>query len=92
VTISPGFLPVVEPPPTAAPVVVPTLDPDFVASLQPPPITTRLPTFTAPPPLVVPTYENPVSGNERISAGVVVIVLVGIGVAGLLIASFRRAG
>ncbi|MBI4732801.1 MAG: SH3 domain-containing protein [Chloroflexi bacterium] len=90
VTISPGFLPVVEPPPTAAPAVVPTLDPDFVASLQPPPTATRPPTFTAPPPLVVPTYENPVGGDGGISTGVVVILLGGIGLAGLFIASLRR--
>ncbi|MEW6094413.1 MAG: SH3 domain-containing protein [Chloroflexota bacterium] len=91
VTLSPGFLPIVEPPPTAVPAYIPTLDPDFVASLQPAPTSTRPATFTAPPPLVIPTYENPVSEEGGISTGLVVIILGGIGMVGLVFASFRRA-
>lgn len=90
VTLSPGFLPIVEPPPTAVPVNVPTLDPRFVASLQPAPTDTRLPTFTAPPPLVVPTYQSPSHAGGGISAGVVVTVLGAAGLIGFLFTSSRR--
>jgi hypothetical protein len=89
VTLTPGFLPIVQPPPTAVPVNAPTLDPNFVASLQPAPTSTRLPTFTAPPPLVVPTYENPIQAGAGISSGMVVLILGVVGLAGLLIASIR---
>jgi uncharacterized protein YraI len=90
VTLSPGFLPVVEPPPTAVPAYVRTIDPSFVASLQPPPTATRPPTYTAPPLLVIPTYENPGSDDGGISTGIIVILLGGLGVAGLLVATLRR--
>jgi hypothetical protein len=91
VTISPGFLPIMEPPPTAAPVIIKTLDPDMVASLQPPATPTRLATFTAPAPLVLPTYENPVDGGGGLSAGVLILILGGVGLAGMAIASIRRS-
>jgi hypothetical protein len=90
VTISPGFLPIVEPPPTVAPVIVKTLDPDMVASLQPPATPTRLATFTAPAPLVLPTYENPVDGRGGFSAGVLILILGAIGLFGLAIASIKQ--
>jgi uncharacterized protein YraI len=89
VTLSPGFLPVVEPPPTAIPYGKPTLDPDFVASLQPAPTNTRPPTFTAPPPLEVPHYENEVDGGG-VSSGAVILVLTSIGFLGLLVNAFQR--
>jgi len=52
----PTQLPIIEPPPTPTPVQTTTIDPTlaarFVVTLQP----TRLPTFTAPAPLVIPTF------------------------------------
>ncbi|RPI33416.1 MAG: SH3 domain-containing protein, partial [Chloroflexota bacterium] len=50
-----GALPVVEPPPTPAPLISPTVDQTLAAQFirEIPP--TRLPTFTPPPPLVIPT-------------------------------------
>lgn len=89
VTLSSGFLPIVEPPPTAIPVSVPTLDPDFVASLQPAPTSTRLPTFTAPPPLVIPTYENSPRAGRVLSAGLVTVILAVLGLLGILVSSRR---
>ncbi len=89
VTLSPGFLPIVEPPPTAVPYGKPTLDPDFVASLQPAPTSTRLPTFTAPPPLVVPKYQNSVDGRG-FSSGILVVIFAALGFVGLLFTSPRR--
>lgn len=89
VALSPGSLPIVEPPPTAVPNNPPTLDPAFVASLQPVPTSTRPPTFTAPPPLVVPEYDNPVDGGG-FSTGIVVVILAVAGLVGLFFTSPRR--
>ena len=89
VTLSPGFLPIVEPPPTAVPVGVPTLDPDFVASLRPAPTSTRPPTFTAPPPLVIPTYENSPHAGGALSAGLITVILAVLGLLGILVSSRR---
>jgi len=50
-------LPIIEPPPTPTPLVTNTIDPTlaakFVVTLAP----TRLPTYTPPPPLSIPTFE-----------------------------------
>jgi hypothetical protein len=54
VSLTPGFLPIIEPPPTPTPKTTATLDPTLVAAYTTPIIPTRLPTFTAPPPLQVP--------------------------------------
>jgi len=86
-----GDLPVVEPPPTATPRVTPTINStlaaQFIEESQP----TRLPTFTAPPPLVVPTYVpvEPAGFNFGIPIGLVIVILGAIGLFGLL-ASFLR--
>ena len=51
----PGPLPIVEPPPSPTPQYTATIDPtlaaQFVITIQP----TRLPTFTEPAPIVIPT-------------------------------------
>ncbi len=91
VTISAGFLAVVPPPPTAAPPIIPTLDPDFLASLQPQPSATRMATFTAPPPLEVPTYEAASGTGKGLSVGVLILLLGGFGLVGLVIASVGKA-
>jgi hypothetical protein len=92
VTLSDGpLLPIVEPPPTPAPLETPTLNPTYVAAFQILPTSTRLPTFTAPPPLVIPTYENPASSSSGRAITLWVIALMGvIGIAGFLFASIRR--
>jgi hypothetical protein len=92
VSLSPGaLLPVVEPPPTPAPLETPTLNPTYVAAFQTLPTSTRLPTFTAPPPLVIPTYPNPVNSPTNRNLTMWVIVILGlIGIAGLVLTSFRR--
>lgn len=92
VSLSPGaLLPIVEPPPTPAPLETNTPNPTFVAAFLEKPTSTRLPTFTAPPSLVVPTYANPArtSSNRALMAWVVV-GLGGIGVVGLIATLFRR--
>jgi hypothetical protein len=86
-----GDLPVVEPPPTATLRVTSTIDPtlasQFIVESQP----TRLPTFTAPPPLVLPTYApidtSPL--NFGFPVGLVVIILVAIAIMGMLFSIVR---
>jgi uncharacterized protein YraI len=92
VSLSPGaLLPIVEPPPTATPVVEPTLNPTFVAAFQVLPTSTRLPTFTAPPSLVFPTFTNPVhSSSSRALTAWVVLILGLIGIIGIILSSIRR--
>jgi hypothetical protein len=86
-----GTIPVVEPPPTATPLVTSTLNPTFVAAFQTAVPPTRLPTFTQAPPLIVPSYQNsPAVSSERVQTGWVIVVFGLIGIFGLVISSFRR--
>jgi len=93
VTVSPPntLLPVVEPPPTPAPLETDTLNPTFVAAFQVAPTPTRLPTFTPPPPLAIPTYENtvPVASSRVITAWLMAGLGL-IGIIGIVFTSFRR--
>lgn len=93
VSVSPPntLLPVVEPPPTPAPLQTATLNPTFVAAFVIVPTPTRLPTFTAPPPLAIPTYQNnvPVSSGRAITAWMMAGLGL-IGILGIAITSFRR--
>jgi hypothetical protein len=92
VTLSPGaLLPIVEPPPTPAPLETATLNPTFVAAFQILPTSTRLPTFTVPPALVIPTFTNPTDASSHRTTTTWVIVILGlIGIVGIIITSFRR--
>jgi len=81
VTIT-GALPVVVPPPTPTPRTTPTVDPTLAAQfiVEIPP--TRLPTFTPPPALVIPTIPADQSSAQtgRVPMG---LVIIGLGVVGL---------
>jgi hypothetical protein len=82
VTLS-GEVPLVEPPPTPTPRTTPTVDPtlaaQFIVEIAP----TRLPTFTPPPPLVIPTYTvEEVSGPTSPEA--VLYAVIGLGILGIL--------
>ncbi|GMR11489.1 MAG: hypothetical protein BMS9Abin28_2322 [Anaerolineae bacterium] len=86
-----GFLPIIEPPPTATPRVTPTIDPTLAAQFNLSDITaTRLPTFTAAPPIVQPTLAPP---QLETSLGIPPILtiagLVLIGTFGVLISVLR---
>jgi hypothetical protein len=93
VTLAPpnALLPVVEPPPTPAPLETDTLNPTFVAASAIAPTSTRLPTFTPPPPLAIPTYENnvPVSSGRVITAWLMAGLGL-IGILGIAFTSFRH--
>ncbi len=86
-----GSLPVVEPPPTPTPRVTPTIDPtlasQFVVEIQP----TRLPTYTAPPPLLIPTYTAAPStqGMGGVPTGFIIIGMAIVGIFGLMISILR---
>jgi len=93
VSISPAnaLLPVVEPPPTPAPLVTDTINPTFVAAFPVIPTSTRLPTFTAPPTLAIPTYvTNPPDASGRVTLAWLMGGLGLVGVLGLVISAFRR--
>lgn len=86
-----GNIPIVEPPPTPTPRTTPTIDPtlaaQFVVELPP----TRLPTFTPPPPLAIPTFsqEESPTPSTIIPMGFVVIGLFVVGLFGIIISVLR---
>ena len=65
VTLYGGDLPLVEPPATATPDVTRTVDPTLAAQFLTTPNATRLPTYTEPAPLEIPTYTLDV-GNTAV--------------------------
>lgn len=76
-----GALPVVEPPATPTPAVTNTIDPtlaaQFIVTVQP----TRLPTFTPPPPLAIPTFVAAGSSLPGgIPMGMVIVALAALGI------------
>jgi len=86
-----GLLPVVEPPPTATPAVTPTINPTYAAALQAVPTLTRKPTFTAPPPLKLPTYVASEAGSTpRLQTGWIIVGLAVVGFLGMAVSSLRR--
>jgi len=90
VLLSPGAnLPPVDAPPTPAPLTTPTIDPTLAARFitQSPP--TRLPTFTPPGPLSIPTYENSSAQARGVPMGLVIVILALIGAFGSLISFLR---
>lgn len=86
-----GNVPIVEPPPTPTPRTTPTVDPtlaaQFVVELPP----TRLPTYTPPPPLAIPTFSQPDSPTQStiIPIGFIVIGLFVVGLFGIVISVLR---
>jgi Bacterial SH3 domain len=86
-----ALLPVVEIPPTPAPFATNTLNPTFVAAFVIVPTSTRMPTFTPPPPLAIPTYQNEVqvSSGRTLTAGLMAGLAL-IGIIGIVVTSFRR--
>lgn len=90
VTLSPGYLPVIEPPPTSTPLATDTLDPTFVAQFSIQPTGTRLPTFTPPAPLAIPTFTNSTAPASGSPMGVVIIAVALSGALVLVVSLFVR--
>lgn len=86
-----GSLPVIEPPPTPTPAVTATIDPTLAAQflVEVPP--TRLPTFTEPPEVAVPTFpaDAPIVTPSRVPMGLIIIGMAVIGLFGTLISFLR---
>jgi hypothetical protein len=81
VTVSPGFLPPVEPPPTATPLATDTIDPTLAAAYHIQPTATRLPTFTPPvSTLALATFPDSSAAPSSHSMGFVIggLVLLGL--------------
>jgi hypothetical protein len=78
-----GDLPEVEPPATSTPNATRTVDPTLAAQFLTTPLATRMPTFTEPAPLEVPTYTM---DTGAAAAGVPMgLIIVGLGSLGLFL-------
>jgi uncharacterized protein YraI len=89
VSLSPGVLPVLEPPPTVTPRTTPTINPTFAAAFLIQTTPTRLPTFTPPPPLATINFEPTVRTGSRVPMGFVILGLALIGILGAIISFLR---
>lgn len=79
-----GDLPEVEPPATSTPNVTRTVDPTLAAQFLTTPESTRLPTFTEPAPLEIPTYTDDV-GNTAAGGIPIGLIIVGLGALGIFL-------
>jgi hypothetical protein len=91
VVLSGGELPIVEPPPTPAPLITATIDPTLAAAFNIQPTQTRMPTFTPPPPLEVPQFTDANKGPSFLgTSGIFILGLGLIGGIGLLVSYLWR--
>jgi hypothetical protein len=90
VAVSPGTLRISEPPPTPIPPATATIDPTFAAQFTIIPTQPRLPTFTPPPPLVVPAYtqQPAILDDSPAPLAVIIIALATLGFLGFLVSVF----
>jgi uncharacterized protein YraI len=84
-------LPIVEPPPTPTPASTPTIDPTLAAIFIVPETATRLPTFTPPAELVIPTFTDAAPTPRGVPIGLLIFGFGFVGGLGALI-SFLRGG
>lgn len=79
--VSPGELQIIENPPPPEPVTTITIDPTMAAQFVTTPIATKLPTFTPPAPLVIPTYDASTGQSlGGIPIGLIIIAIAGSGI------------
>jgi hypothetical protein len=93
VDVTPGNLPIVEPPPTPTPLQTSTIDPTLAAQFVVTAIPTRLPTYTPPAVLAIPTFtaDGGSTGPGNIPMGLIIFALAAIGVlTGLFSLAQRR--
>ncbi len=90
ISVTGGELQVAEPPPTPAPLATYTIDPTFAAAFNVQPTPTRMPTFTPPPPLVIPQFTEENTGRGSGATGVFILGLGLIGGVGLLVSYILR--
>jgi len=89
VSLSPGSLPILEPPPTVTPATTPTINPTYAAAFQVQTTPTRLPTFTPPPPLETLNFASAATTGSRIPMGFVILALALVGFLGAVISLLR---
>ncbi|MBM3152986.1 MAG: hypothetical protein FJZ96_12435 [Chloroflexi bacterium] len=90
VSVSSGVIPVVEAPPIPTPLTTPTIDPTLAAAFPASGTEVQLPTYTAPPPVAIPTFTpEPGSGGTSLPIGMVILGLALIGIFGAFIAFVR---
>ena len=91
VRISPGAnLRTVDAPPTPTPFSTPTIDPTLAAAFIAPETPTRLPTFTPPAEIVIPTFADGIADQtNRIPIGLLMFSLGFVGALGVLISFLR---
>jgi uncharacterized protein YraI len=92
VQVSPGTLRIVEPPPTPVPPATSTIDPTLAAQFNIVPTNTRLPTFTPPPSLTVPSYTEAagISSKSPVPLAAIIIALAILGSVGFVLSLFLR--
>jgi hypothetical protein len=92
VQVSPGTLRIVDPPPTPVPPATSTIDPTLAAQFNILPTNTRLPTFTPPPSLNVPTYIAVTAPEAKgaVPIAVIILALGALGIIGFLLSLFLR--
>ena len=90
IAVSGGELQIMEPPPTPTPLTTATIDPTLAAAFNVQHTQTRLPTFTPPPSLAVPQFNDESSSRSSSVFGIFIISLGLIGGAGLLVSFFLR--
>lgn len=84
--VSPGELAVIENPPSPVPITTITIDPTMAAQFITTPLATRLPTFTEPAPLSIPTFE---ASTGQVLAGIPIgLIIVLLSVLGILLGLF----
>jgi hypothetical protein len=85
VKLSPGaFLPLVDVPPTPTPVSTPTINPTLEAAFIGQQTPTRLPTFTPPPPLELPVFNEPSASADTATGVPAGLLILGLGLFGLM--------
>jgi len=91
VKLSPGaFLPTIDIPPTPTPISTPTINPTLEAAFIGQQTPTRLPTFTPPPPLELPSFNEPTTtGTAGIPSGLLILGLGLFGFFGAVISYLR---
>lgn len=87
-----GSLPMLQPPPTETPSITMTIDPTLAAQFIITAIPSRLPTYTEPPVLQIPTYPAEIGGTTSagIPIGYIIVTLAGLGLFLTLISILRR--
>ncbi len=82
-------LPPVDIPPTPTPASTPTINPTLAAAYLPAENATRLPTFTPPAPLAVPTFVDEQQRSSRIPVGLLIFGFAVVGALGTMISFLR---